>query len=305
MDILEYTDLTYDELGALDRDTTVFLSSISPLETHGPHLPLGTDVFLAEHLRDRIIGKLEDSRPELTVVKMPTLAIGSDAIPVSGSIRVRFRAILFSLLDTGKALSGLGFKYWVLTDNHGGPHHQIAIEIASRALRRQRFILIAPFHETFRRMVGKDPDLLDKTGLPEHRVGGPDDAHGGTNETSLMLAAFPEKVREAWQALGPGKKSPMKPGPRFLEAAGKLLGAAGARDAATDFHFLAHGLAWVSDPDMDPYQGTPSEADPGSGEAMLEYRADLAVELLEEALAGKARRLKPVGWSIRALRDIL
>ena len=91
----------------------------------------------------------------------------------------------------------------------------------------------------------------------------------------------------------------------LLAGIGKLLESAGAKDAALDFHFLALGLAWVSDPDMEAYQGNPSKASAAAGEAMLEYRAALAVELLEKAMAGKPVKLKPMGWSMRILRNVM
>jgi len=305
MKTLEYIELTYKDVEALDRAKTVFFSSISPVETHGPHLPLGTDLFLAEHLRDRVLKKLEAKRPDITAVRLPTLPIGSEAIPVAGSFRVRYKALLYSLLDIGGALADLGFRYWLLTDNHGGPHHQIGIELAARKLRRKNFFLIAPFHESFRRMVARDPDLLGKTGLPPDACGAPDDAHGGTNETSLMRAAFPDKVRDVWKTLGPGKTSPMKGLAKVLAGFENIFHSLGMKDVETDFYFLAHGLAWVSDPQMEPYQGNPSKSSEKAGEAMLEYRANLALELLEEALDGKPRELKPLGWSIRFLRDVM
>ena len=161
----QYEELTYLELDALDRKNTVFMSAISPLETHGPHLPLGTDIFIAENLRDRVAQKLTAKYPELNIVFLPTLALGSDSIPVKGSVRIRYKAIRGALIDTGLTLAGLGFKYWILTDNHGGPHHQIAIELAARELAAKKLNLIAPFNTLFRRMVAHDPDLLEKTGL--------------------------------------------------------------------------------------------------------------------------------------------
>lgn len=305
MDILSYADMTHLELDELDRERTVFFSSISPLETHGPHLPMGTDIFIAESLRDRIIDLLKEKRPDLTAVILPTLAIGSDAIPAGGSVRVRYQAILYALLDTGRSLAKMGFKYWVLTDNHGGPHHQIAIELAARKLAKNNFRLIAPFNEVFRRMVARDTALEAETGLSRGSCGDVEDSHAGRNETSLMLAAYPDKVRGGWKKAGKGRVSPRKLPFHLLSVASRLLSAVGAKDAAVDFYFLAHGLAWVSDPKMETYQGTPCEASAEAGEAMLKYRAKVAVELLEKAMGGERVRLKPLGWSIRSLRNLL
>lgn len=305
MKTLNYIDMTYDEVKALDRAKTVFFSSISPVETHGPHLPLGTDIFISEHLRDRAIALFGERHSDFTAVVLPTLGIGSDAIPVEGSFRIRYKAIYYSLLDTGAALAKMGFRFWLLTDNHGGPHHQIAIELAARKLVRAGMTLIAPFHYEFRRMVEHSPELLNATGLKPDTCGGVEDAHGGTNETSIMLAACPDRVRPVWKKLGRGKESPRGAQFHLLEGIGRMLAAVGAKDAATDFHFIAHGLAWVSYSKMEPYQGTPSDATSEAGEAMLAWRAGTALGLLEKALEGKPERLKPLGWSIRSVRDVI
>jgi len=40
-------DLTYPEVEALAREGAVILWRLGVIEEHGPHLPLGTDVYLA------------------------------------------------------------------------------------------------------------------------------------------------------------------------------------------------------------------------------------------------------------------
>jgi creatinine amidohydrolase len=305
MKTMQYIDMTYEDLKSLDRNSTVVFSSISPIETHGPHLPLGTDIFIAESLRDRIIEKFGERHPDFTALVLPTIPFGADAIPVAGSLTVSHKAIYQGVLDIGKALADLGFRYWLLTDNHGGPSHEIGIEVASRRLAKKGLCLIAPFHESFRSMIAHDPDLTQKTGLGPGTCGDVADSHAGTNETSLMLASNPEKIRDIWQHTEAARKSSMTFVPRLLSGISRLLETIGAINAATDFYFLAHGLAWVSDPLMAPYQGDPSQATKEAGEAMYNYRRDLAVELLEEALEGRRRFLKPIGWSIRFVRHFV
>ncbi len=302
MKVLSYIDLTARELEALDRDRTVVFSSISPIETHGDHLPLGTDLFIAESVRDRIMERFGESRPEYSALVLPTLPLGANAIPVPGSVPSDHRAILRAVLDTGRALADLGLRTWVLTDNHGGPLHQIAIETAARKLDRRNLCLIVPFHTLFRRMLDHDPHLLQATGLPPEQCGASEDSHAGTNETSLMLALHPDKIRESWKKTGPARRSPVPAPLRLLAGAGRLLDAVGLRDAATDLRFLSEGLAWVGDPDMAPYQGNPSRATREAGDAMFAYHVDLGMHLLEEALAGTTQRTKPIGWSLRVLR---
>lgn len=304
MTAVRYLDLTYSELAALDRERTVMVGAVSPVEVHGPHLPLGTDVFLAEELRDRVARALLDRRPEWDVVQLPTLTAGSDPIPLAGSVEIKPSVLEGLVSGWARALATQGFRYWILLDNHGGPHHQLAIESAGRAAARLGLTLITPFHLEFRRMVDLDPGLLADTGLREGRVGDITDCHAGANETSLMLAARPADVRTSYRRLGPGRVSPRRGFTRVIEGAGRLLGRLGASGAATDLRFISSALAWVSDPAMESYQGTPSAATPEAGERMLAYRTEVALDLFERAVAGVPARAKPLGWSIRSLRRI-
>ncbi|HSQ59784.1 MAG TPA: creatininase family protein [Acidobacteriota bacterium] len=47
MPTLEWADLTWEELRALDRARCVALLPVGAVEAHGPHLPLDTDNIIA------------------------------------------------------------------------------------------------------------------------------------------------------------------------------------------------------------------------------------------------------------------
>ncbi|RLF30549.1 MAG: hypothetical protein DRJ99_02240, partial [Thermoplasmata archaeon] len=40
--ITRFEELNWMEIDSLDRDKTIFFQPISPMEEHGPHLPVGT-----------------------------------------------------------------------------------------------------------------------------------------------------------------------------------------------------------------------------------------------------------------------
>jgi creatinine amidohydrolase/Fe(II)-dependent formamide hydrolase-like protein len=56
--VLNLENLTAPELDALDREATVFLLTFGNLEAHGPYLPVGSDLFLATGLRDRVVAEV-------------------------------------------------------------------------------------------------------------------------------------------------------------------------------------------------------------------------------------------------------
>jgi len=298
-EVKDYVLMTLPEIEALDRKRSVFLMAISPIEVHGPHLPLGTDVFVAQTILDRYIKALQEEFPVYTLIKLPPLCLGADALPVKGSLSVPAPLLREVLLSYVKGLAVQGFRYLFLADNHGGPRHQLSIETACRkAWRKYHFHLVNPFNLEFRMMVQHDPQLLAAANLHPGKCGDDPDCHAGTNETSLMLAAHPEKVREIWREVVPSLPPAGSKPILFLS---KLTGAFN-RTLGRDLRHLAATLAWVGDREMKPYMGAPALALPEAGEAMLSARVDIAMECFRRALRGEPVHLSPMLWGLRFLR---
>lgn len=302
---MRYEDLALPDLQALDREKTVFLLAVSPIEVHGPHLPVGTDVFIAEELQRRYIAALAERHPELTAVILPSLYAGSDALPVKGSLSVPAPAVEGILTAYAKGLAAQGFRFLLLSDNHGGPRHAMAIEAAARtAWKRWRFYLIDPFNALYRKMVECDPELLRETGLGPATCGDDPDAHAGTNETSLMMVAAPDKIRAGAAALPASVPAPLKGGAKAVAGLAGLVRALGGRQLGRDLEHLARTLNWVSDPNLTPYMGDPSKATRAAGERMLTAHLNLAMSLLEQALAGRPVQTNPLLWRLSAMRKL-
>ncbi len=295
-----YAELTQPQLLALDGEHTLAVMALSPLETHGPHLPLGTDVFLAEAVRDRAIEKMQAERPDLDYLVFPSVALGGDPIPAPGSIKIDSRAIHLLLVSTAASLAGMDFKWMLVTDNHGGARHQAAIEKAVRkAWKKHHFAIICPFLNFYRRMVEHDPDLLEATGTAPGSCGDIDDSHAGTNETSLMLAAAPDKVADNWKDVPKVTIDRESRIYRRLSLLGTMLSLFGVNLLGRDLGYMGAGLAWQSADPMPPYMGAPGEANPERGRRMLEAHADEAVAQVRRALDGEPPFSTPMLWSLR------
>ena len=297
--VLSYVRMALPEIEALDRKKTIFLMALSPIEVHGPHLPLGTDIFIAEELLQRYTAALQEEFPDYTLVTLPSLYLGSDALPVQGSLSVPAPLLKKVLLAYVKGLAAQGFRYLFLADNHGGPRHQLAIESASRwAWRRYRFYLVDPFNHEFRLMVQHDPAFLKQTGLQPGNCGDDADAHAGTNETSLMLQADPDQVSANWRTVEPSLPPPPAGAVLLLGRIASIF----SRTLGEDLKHLAATLAWVGDPRMKPYMGAPALANAKAGEAMLQARTEIAMGFFRDALAGKEIRITPLLWGLRLLQ---
>lgn len=300
--ILEYKNLNLKEVEKLNREKTIFLLAVSPLEVHGPHLPVGTDVIIAEDLLNKYIEELEKQYPEYQQVVLPPLYAGSNALPVKGSISIKAGVLEKLIYNYGKALAVQGFKYLFLADNHGGPGHQLAIEKASRKLwKRYRFYLVAPFNLVFRYMVKHDSRFLEMTGLKPGICGDDTDSHAGTNETSLMLAIKPEMVK-AHDRVPPSEPPDYSGINKLIFLIAGLVKRFGGRKLGEDLVHLANLLAWTGDKEMKPYMGSPAEASVEAGRAMLDARVQIAMGLFKQALAGKRIDTEPLLWQLRFLR---
>jgi len=298
--IFSLAELTSPELDELKRETTIGVAVISPLEVHGPHLPLGTDVFVAEEVRERAVRRCREARPELDFLYLPSYFLGSDTIPTSPAFDSR--AVNLALLGAGRFLASRGFRYLWVFDNHGGPRHQVAVAKAVRRLWRERsFCLVAPFLSFYRRMVEDDPRLLEEIGAVPGTCGDAQDCHAGLNETSLMLAARPEAVRPAWSRL-PRVSIKEQRWPSLamgtLAAAAERLGAPGL---GADLRYLGLMLNWTTERRPSTYIGEPRAASAEAGERMLDAFTGEALARLEDCLRGEPPFFQPLAWSLRFL----
>src|SRR5438477_13146180 len=71
MTVLELSAMTWEEVRDLDRAKAVAILPAGAVEAHGPHLPLGTDVIIAEAMARAGAERL--SARGLEVVMLPAL----------------------------------------------------------------------------------------------------------------------------------------------------------------------------------------------------------------------------------------
>jgi len=248
--IRRLAELSFTALDGLDRERTVVLFTVSPLEEHGPHLPVGTDLFEAEFLGEELAKRILEAKPGWTVLIGPPLPIGASAFDHTGTLLVRARTVRNASLDYGAALARHGFRYVLVMNAHGGPRHVVALEEAAAVVSRRFGVRMLSMSGPILwkilrgKFTGRLELLLGRSLTADEREALAGDAHGGVWETSLILRARPELVDPAFARL---------PQMRFLliEALrknyplrlGNQLGYIGAPAAATaEFGELARRL---------------------------------------------------------------
>ncbi len=206
-------ELSTSALDALPRDRTVIILTVSPLEEHGPHLPLGVDAFAARHFAEAMAERLVAERSGWSVVLAPTLHLGCFTFDTVGTVTVRQRVVRDMLVDYGDSLARAGFRYILIANGHAGPGHLVALEEAAGVVSRRHGITMASFtgHLAWAFLRGRYlPQIEAALGRPlseEERQAFTEDAHGGWWETSLMLLLKPHLVGESYRTLPPARYS--------------------------------------------------------------------------------------------------
>jgi len=200
-------------LDALDRARTVIVLTVSPLEAHGPHLPVGVDAFAARHFAETIGERLVTARPGWSVVLAPTLHLGSFTFDTVGTISVRQRVVRDTLVDYGNAFAKSGFHWILVANGHAGPGHLNALDEAASIVSRRHQVTMASFtgHLAWEFLRGRYTEAIEqelgRPLTPEERRAFAEDAHGGWWETSLMLLLRPDLVDDAYRTLPPARYS--------------------------------------------------------------------------------------------------
>lgn len=184
MAIRELFSSTWDEVAALDRDRAVVVLPVGAIEAHGPHLPLGTDVLIAEAMARAGAARLSARGHEALI--LPTLAYTAAPFAANfpGTISLSPATVTAVLVDMARSLSGQGFRVLAIANAHLDPMHLASLADAVTAIRESGLVVAYP-DLTKKRWATRLTD--------EFRSGA---CHAGQYESSVVLATRPELVRE-------------------------------------------------------------------------------------------------------------
>jgi creatinine amidohydrolase/Fe(II)-dependent formamide hydrolase-like protein len=284
---LRWETLTKKQFDAIDRAQAVVLVTCSPLEVHGPHLPLGADALEGEGLAERTMRRLPEPHRSRPFLKLPFVYAASDPVPQPGSIAFRPSTTIAVLEDLGRSLAAQGFRNVVVSNFHGSPRHFLAIETACHRVSAERGVAMVPiFSLMVSRLNGGGSELGGVLGHlhgveASHFDG---DTHGGLVETSQLLALHPDWVDPDYKEL------PRRTVEMWVEENGRARpkAARGRRASLPDMlaafkaaiHFLAE----------ETYSGDPARASAELGERILDVLSGHTAEALVEILEGRLPR---------------
>jgi creatinine amidohydrolase/Fe(II)-dependent formamide hydrolase-like protein len=170
-------ELTFQEASRAVREGSILCLPLGAFEQHGPHLPLNTDVIVAEGLTRRIVERWGEP---LDLWQLPALPIGLSREHdwAAGTLSLSIQGFVGYLRDLAREIvRSQPARNLAIINGHGGNRgvlenllHELRSDFGLNAC------VLHPFD-----LAGSDPTNGD--------------VHGGKDETSVMLVLAPELVR--------------------------------------------------------------------------------------------------------------
>ena len=235
---------------------------LAATEQHGPHLPLTTDVLIAE----AYIAKVRELLPQdslATFLPVQPVGISTEHTDFPGTQTLTNEAALKAWTALGEEVARRGIRKIVMVSSHGG--NSAAMSMVAQNLRaRYRMLAVTTAWSRF----GVPDGLFDAQEL-RHGI------HGGAVETSIMLARYPDQVRS-------DRIADFSPASIAIEKTYRWLG---TRRPAP--------FAWQAQ-DLHPSGavGDATQASAENGERLLEHGARAFCELLADMARFDPAQLK-------------
>jgi creatinine amidohydrolase len=179
----DWTDIRWPEIAGTAAERWIAVLPLAATEQHGPHLPVGTDVMIAEAYLARVRELLPETIPA-TFLPLQPVGISTEHIDYPGTLTLPTETALQSWTALGKSVARAGIRKLVMVTSHGG--NSAAMTLVAQDLRARHWLLAVT---TAWSRFGAPDGLFPEEEL-RHGI------HGGAVETSIMLARHPEAVRK-------------------------------------------------------------------------------------------------------------
>jgi creatinine amidohydrolase len=226
MPIRELFSETWESVRALARERLIAILPVGAIEAHGPHLPLGTDVVIAEAMARAAAARLA-ARGQETLL-LPALAYTAAPFGAAfpGTISLAPATVTAVVTDIGRSLAAHGIPLLAFANAHLDPAHLASLHEAATALRGAGEIAVA-FPDLTRRRWASRLTAEFQSGA----------CHAGCYETSIVLAERAEcvddEVRRALPPVPYSLVAAIRAGKRTFEEAGGPRAYFGAPAAAS------------------------------------------------------------------------
>jgi creatinine amidohydrolase len=178
----DWTDIHWPDFAGSGPERWIAVLPLAATEQHGPHLPVGTDVMIAQAYLARVRELLSDAAP-VTFLPIQPVGISTEHIDFPGTLTLPTEVALKTWLSLGESVARAGLKKLVMVTSHGG--NSAAMSLVAQDLRASCGLLVVT--TGWSRLSGAEG--LFSAQEVGHGV------HGGAAETSIMLARYKQHVR--------------------------------------------------------------------------------------------------------------
>ena len=194
MPVFELERMTFEEVDKLSRDETIIIIPMGPLEAHGPHLPLGVDIWGARVLTGLAADMLSERGYAVAIAPVVPYTLADGAMPFAGTVTLSRSTIIALVQDIAKSFARHGFKKLVVNCHHLERPNLAALHEAADGA-KQFGISVLVSNAILDALPACTP--LMKGEHPQW------DFHAGEAETSFFLWRFPDVVRKEYKTLPP------------------------------------------------------------------------------------------------------
>ncbi|UFN46866.1 creatininase family protein [Roseomonas sp. OT10] len=197
-------EMTAPALRAAAERGAVALLPVGVIECHGPHLPVGTDAFIALALCRATRDHLAAAGGEAVIAPPYTWGINGILADFPGSFRIRPETAAALLRDVIDSLLDNGFRQVLVVSHHGDRLHNEMVRDVLMALHDEGRVgarwLYAPFRwRLYGRigLTGQEPICVPWEPVPAmegFRLTGLLGVHADEYETAAMVRYHPETV---------------------------------------------------------------------------------------------------------------
>ena len=250
MPVHSLASLTWPAVRELPAARTVAVLPAGAIEAHGPHLPLGTDVIIAEAMARAGADRLAARGLHVLLLPTLTMAPAPFASEFAGTLHAPAEATTMIVCGVARSLASHGIGVTAIANAHHDPAHVSALRRAASSTNGECTVVF--------------PDLTKRRWAeqltPEFRSGA---CHAGRYEGSIVLAERPDLVRaDVMAALEPNPRSLVD----AIRSGQATFTAAGGPEA---------------------YFGFPAEATAEEGRAIVETLGSILAAAVVEAMGDR------------------
>jgi creatinine amidohydrolase len=242
-------EMSWTEVEEALKERPIALLPVGTTEAHGPHLPVTTDTLIAVALAERGVKKLEERGLHALIAPPVTFGVSEMAAEFPGTVSLPEETVVALVRDLGVALSKSFRAVVIVNVNQEKAHVEALKKAVAAANEGGGNVRLTDFAK--KRWVDQ---------LGEAFAAGD---HGGSFQTSLMMAAAADHVRERERISLP----PMDGLAAALKKGAKTFAEAGGEDA---------------------YFGDPTAANAEQGEGSFEALAGILALDAAEYVGSKA-----------------